>query len=85
MEDFATYLNNLGIAYFVSCAVCLVYTIGLLIANWWTGEDIEGHLLFTVLFVAVIPMLNVYALMNNIGTLLSRKIGKFSIKGRKKQ
>lgn len=84
MEEFATYLNNLGIAYLVSCAVCLVYAVGLIIATWWSGEDVEGSVLFMALFVSVIPMLNVYALVDNIGTLLSRKIERFSIKGRKK-
>lgn len=85
IEEFAMYLDSLGITYLVTCAMCLFYTISLLIANWWAGEDIEGSTLIGAILVSIIPVLNVYAFINSIGTLFSCKIGKFSIKGRKKQ
>lgn len=85
MEEFAMYLNNLWIAYLISCAMCLVFSIGLLIANWWTGEDIEGDVIFGALLVSVIPLLNIYAVTGSIGEMVFRRIEKFSIKGRKKQ
>jgi len=84
MEEFATYLNNLGIAYLVSCAVCLVWNVGVLVGNWWIGENITGHVIVNLILLALIPVLNISAMGNGIAILLSSKLEKFSIKGRKK-
>lgn len=68
--------------YFVFCACCLIFFI---FQNWYVGEDLQLSILMVMLFIAVVPIINVLVVLFMAGNMLMFMVNKSGtiLKGRK--